>query len=206
MPDIDDIVAMRAEPFGYKAAPVVYYPKYWESQGQEQSEVVMARFTYDHDFSLYLAYPFLFLHEYTAHVYAQDYGNESFNDGWLLLAANVFLKQEWIRRNDQCGLVRDQVNIFTEYLYPKISRHAQIAVRFASDLESWLSLEFIDKFMSLTYELAAFRPNESETEFLPNEFIRALEHEFDVSRERLLSKFASSTTVRDLMSKLVLLT
>ncbi|MFQ5614578.1 MAG: hypothetical protein ACE5H9_20850, partial [Anaerolineae bacterium] len=79
-PARDDRVALLAEPFGYRAAPLAYYASYRDDEREQSlSNVVLARFTFGHDFALYLAYPFLFLHEYTAHVYATDCGNERFN-------------------------------------------------------------------------------------------------------------------------------
>ena len=44
------------------------------------------------DLGRYLAYPFLFLHEYTAHVFATDHGNDHFNDGWMLHAADQVIR------------------------------------------------------------------------------------------------------------------
>jgi hypothetical protein len=120
-PDDGDRVATFAEPFGYRAAPLAYYANYWdEEREQNRPDVVLARFTFGHDFILYLAYPFLFLHEYTAHVYATDYENERFNDGWMLHAAAAFLKEKWNKAPGQVELNWAQAGVFHERLLERL--------------------------------------------------------------------------------------
>jgi hypothetical protein len=196
----NDRITMLAESFGYRLAPMAYYAQYWDNEGeQELMDVVFARFTFEHDFALYLAYAFLFLHEYTAHVYAADYSNERFNDGWMLHVAAVFLKREWNKTTD-LGLDLDQVNIFYEYLYPRLNPIPRRACAFARDFDSWLSAQQPDRFMQITYELAAFQPRVREKDYWPTQFINALEHEFRTDRRRLLSKIENSRDIRQLMS------
>ncbi len=120
-PDDGDRVATFAEPFGYRAAPLAYYAKYRDDEREQNgTDVIVVRFTFGHDFFLYLAYPFLFFHEYTAHVYATDYENEHFNDGWMLHAAAAFLKQEWSKAPGQFELNCEQAGIFHERLLGRL--------------------------------------------------------------------------------------
>lgn len=196
-PDPDDRMAMLAEPYGYRAAPIVYYSSY---EGYEY--VVLGRFTFEHDFNMYLAYPFLFLHEYTAHVYATDYGNERFNDGWMLHAAFSFLKREWNRSPNQTGLNLDQVDVFRGHLYCKLNPIPRNACKFTSFFDDWLSTRLPERFMQITYELGAFSPKQEEKIYWPTQFINALEHEFTTNRDRLLRKIQASANVRELMATL----
>lgn len=203
-PADDDRVAMLAEPFGYRAAPMAYYSSYWRDEEEgELVDVVLTRFNFDHDFTLYLAYPFLFLHEYTAHVYAMDHGNERFNDGWMLHAAAAFLKREWNRSPEQFELNWEQVGVFYERLYGEINRIPRRACRFALMLDDWLySMRLPNRFMFITHELAVFQPESEQDFYWPNRFIYALEYEFMNNRDALLGKIQASTNVRDLMTML----
>lgn len=202
--DTDDRVGILAEPFGYRAAPLTYYRE-WQDEEHEQSHahILLARFTFDHDFALYLAYPFLFLHEYSAHVYATDFGNERFNDGWMLHVAAAFLKREWNRAPEQFGLNWEQAGAFYERLYGSLNPIPRQACRFALLLDDRLaSRKWAERFIQLTYELAAFQPSARESAYWPNQFINALEHEFMADPERLLGKIQSSVDARELMSML----
>lgn len=203
-PADDDRVAMLAEPFGYRAAPMAYYSSYWsDDEGNELVDVVLIRFNFDHSFILYLAYPFLFLHEYTAHVYATDYGNERFNDGWMLHAAAAFLKREWIKSPEQFELNWEQAGVFYERLYDKINYVRRRACQFAHLLDDRLdSIRLPERFIQMTHELAAFQPQSQRDVYWPNQFINALEREFMSDSERLLRKIQASADVRELMTML----
>ena len=196
-PSVNDRRAMLTEPFGYRAAPIVYYSSY-----DDYEHVVLARFTFEHDFKMYLAYPFLFFHEYTAHVYATDHGNERFNDGWMLHAASSFLKSEWNRSSNQTGLNLDQADVFHDYLYYKLDSTSRLACKLARLFDDWLSTLLPERFMQITYDLAAFQGKQGENIYWPTQFINALEHEFRTNRERLLDKIQASVDARELMTTL----
>jgi hypothetical protein len=149
---------------------------------------------------MYLAYPFLFLHEYTGHVYATDHGNERFNEGWMLHAASAFLKREWNRSPKQIGLCLDQADIFTEHLYESLNPIPRRACRFARLFNDWLLPVLPGRFMQITYELAAFHPKQGQKKYWPTQFINALEHEFRSNRDRLLPKIQDSADALELMT------
>jgi hypothetical protein len=203
-PADDDRIAMLTEPFGYGAAPMAYYPSYWDGeQAQSRTDVLLARFTFKHDFALYLAHPFLFLHEYTAHIYATDYGNECFNDGWMLHAAAAFLKQEWNEPSQQPGLNWAQAGVFYQHLLGRINKVPRRAYWFTWRFDDWLdAMHLPERFMEITYELAAFQPQSGEGIYWPMQFINALEREFMTDRKRLLEKIKASAGIRELMTML----
>jgi hypothetical protein len=208
-PADDDRIAMLAEPFGYRAAPLAYYPSRWnDEQEQNCPDVVLARFAFGHDFTLYLAYPFLFLHEYTAHAYALDHSNERFNDGWMLHAAAAFLTRKWNKTPEQFELNCKQASVFYECLFERLGKHdrnyiPRQACWFAWEFDDWLhQMHLPERFMQMTHELAAFQPRPGEQVHWPTQFINALEHEFVTDRKRLLRKIQTSTDVRELMMTL----
>ncbi|HEX6291852.1 MAG TPA: hypothetical protein VFZ66_21890 [Herpetosiphonaceae bacterium] len=201
----DDPLAQLAEPFGYRAAPAAYYPCYWDDdRGTERSDVLLVRFSFEHTFALYLAYPFLFLHEYTAHVHATDHGNECFNDGWMLHAAASFLHRAWNSGLEQPGLDLEQANVFYDRLYPRLNPIPRRACRFARDFESWLPDHLRHWFMQISYELAAFQTSDSEQATWPTHFLNRLEHAFTTDRRRLQRALEGSAHCRALLSSLVL--
>ena len=197
LPASNDRIAGFAEPFGYSAAPLAYYPEYWDDECESsQPNLVIARFSFSHDFTLYLAYPFLFLHEYTAHVYATDHGNERFSDGWMLHAASVFLKREWIANYEQLDLSLEQADIFYERLYYTLNDTPGRACSFARRFDDWLSAQLPERFTQITYELAAFQPGPRTPAFWPTQFINTLEREFITDRERLHDKICASASAQ----------
>lgn len=79
LPDDDDYRSLRAEPFGWKIAPLVFHPFYPDYQTKKEvGRIIELWFDADDDFTKYLAYPFLFMHEYLAHVYGTDHDNEKY--------------------------------------------------------------------------------------------------------------------------------
>jgi hypothetical protein len=201
----DDAIDQRVEPFGYRAAPAAYYPCYWDSDDdQERHDVVLVRFSFEHSFGLYLAYPFFFLHEYTAHIHATDYDNERFNDGWMLHAAAAFLHRAWNSYPQQLDLDIEQANVFYERLYPRLNPIPRRACRFARDFESWLPDHVRPWFQRITYDLAAFQPDSGEPPFWPSHVLNRLEHSFMTDRQRLLHTLETSAHLRDVLSAIVL--
>jgi hypothetical protein len=201
----DALSSLAADSFGYRAAPAAYYARYWdEEQGREREHVVLLRLSFEHRFGLYLAYPFLFLHEYTAHAYAADYENESFNDGWLLHAAASFLHRDWNSAPEQSGLDLEQANVFYDRLYPRLNPIPRRACRFARDFESWLPGHLRSWFDHITVELAAFQPSASQPRFWPTQALHQLERAFTNDRRRLLLILERSARLSDLLKSLVL--
>lgn len=171
-----------------------------EELNQELRDVILVRFTFDCDFNRYLAYPYLFMHEYVAHIFALDYGNERFNDGWLFHAADAFLASWGWDLTLDLPLVREQIAAFGEHLYEGLNRIPRLACRFAQQFDGWLGEP--ERFLAMTWELAAFEPQESESNFWPNQFINRLEQEFDENRPRLRAKIGTSSDVQTLFEML----
>lgn len=188
-----------AEEETFYPTPMAFRAHHQDDQtGQKITDVILVYFGFNwfnYDFGLYLAYPHLFMHEYIAHIFATDYGNERFNDGWLLYAANAFL-----RRHGWDLLTREQIRAFEKYLYRKLRPVTQRAYDFAKDFDAWLGDS--QRFQAMTWELAAFEPRSGESWFWPNEFINRLEQEFDHNRSRLQDKIRAAPDVRTLYDML----
>ena len=197
----DEPVVPQEEAFGYHPTPVAFREHYLEEEtDQELKDVILVRFGFGCDFALYLAYPYLFMHEYVAHIFALDYANERFNDGWLLHAADSFLTRRGWHLDLQPPLVPKQINAFGEVLYGQLNRIPRQACGFARDFDNWLGDG--KRFQTMTWELAAFEPQIGETEFWPNQFINRLEQEFDNNRPRLRRKIEAAPDLRTLFEML----
>jgi hypothetical protein len=188
-----------AESFGFRLAPVACYP-YEAYEGQSATKIKV-RFNFDHNFSSYLSYIFLFLHEYTAHIYSTDYGNERFNDGWMLHAASSFLFQMQNSAKRQI-MIDDQSGIFEARLRGFVNPIPRRASMFAREFEVIICRNFPERFLEITHQLAGFEPQDRENVFWPNQFINALEIEFLKDRQRLKGLVEESTDIRELMNKL----
>jgi hypothetical protein len=173
-----------------------------EEPNQELRDVILLRFNFDCDFGLYLAYPYLFMHEYVAHIFALDYGNERFNDGWLLHAADVFLVRQGWDLELTPWLVQEQIAAFGEHLYSQRIKDPipRKGCAFARDFDGWLNDP--ECFQIMTWALAAFEPQEGESDFWPDRFINHLEQEFDHDRELLRRKIESTSDLRALFETL----
>ena len=161
---------------------------------------MLVRFDFRQTFASYLSYPFLLLHEYTAHVYSTDWDNDVFNDGWMVYAADAFLTRAWNADADANALRREQAKIFQNYWYPgQLNPLPLRGCNLARDLDSWLSIVAPGRFMALTYELAAFQPNPPQPATWPTRWIFALERAFRTDRTRLLNAARTTTNAYDLL-------
>lgn len=184
-----------------RLAPAATRSTAWHNDDQRSQ--VLVRFDFRHTFAAYLSYPLLFLHEYTAHIFAMDWENDIFNDGWMLYAADAFLTRAWNTDADGVGLVREQVKIFQNYWYPgQLNALPLRGCNLARDLESWLSAFAPDRFAAWTFELAAFAPTTGMPAMWPTQFIFALEHAFRTDRSRLRHLVQSTATARALWAGL----
>ena len=137
---------------------------------QQAKQEIAVRFTPEHGFMDYLALPYQFLHEYTAHVYALDNDkNPLFNDGWMMYVAGAFFKKVDSPYPEQAAL-------FFEYLLPLLKPDAQQFTYFAQDFDVWL--DSTETFKRLTYDLAAFEPEPQQAKSWVNTFLLALYQEF----------------------------
>ncbi len=184
----------RIGPGDVRLAPAAYRP---------QAQTVLLRFDFRHTFASYLSYPFLFLHEYTAHVYSTDWNNDVFNDGWLIYAADAFLTRVWNEDAHSILLSREQIKIFQNYWYPaQLNALPLRGCNLARDLDSWLSIVAPGRFMALTYELAAFQPNGQQPATWPTRSIFALERAFRADRARFLNALQNTAHAVDLFQTL----
>ena len=181
------------------AAPAAYLPK---------DNKLILRFHFGHDFTHYLNYPIFFLHEYTAHVYALDHGqNKMFNDGWMLYAACQFLASERQRALATAGhfpLHEAQTRLCTQYIPHGMSRPFE---RRGYELAQSLHHLFLgseDCLRKISLELAAFRPLPGEEEVWPTTFLKSLERDLRRKRDdpeglkNLIDSLKNAGNVREL--------
>jgi len=198
--DDEEPIVPQEEAFGYHPTPVAFRERYLDEEtDQELTDVILVRFGFGHDFALYLAYPYLFMHEYVAHIFALDYGNERFNDGWLLHAANAFLRHYGWDLDLQPPLAREQIRAF-ERLYGKLTAVPRQACDFTRDFDDLL--DDTQRFQAMTWELAAFKPCPGESDFWPDQFINRLKQEFDYNRPLLRRKIMAAPDLRALFETL----
>ncbi|HEY0762568.1 MAG TPA: hypothetical protein VGD61_09370 [Pyrinomonadaceae bacterium] len=186
---------------GYRAAPIgTYHIK--GNNGARKPKIII-RVSYDNDFKLYLCYPFLFLHEYTSHIFGNDFKNAKFNDGWMLFAASDFLNNDRLDAPDDHPLTLDQVEIFREHFYQSIGPICRKGFGTAFRLSSWLSKNSSSmSFQSITCELASFEPLSDEKGFWPTQFINALDRDLSENPRSLEEKMESFRDIRSLFSAL----
>jgi hypothetical protein len=171
-----------------------------EQTGEALTDVILVRFAFEHDFGLYLSYPYLFMHECAAHMFAFDHTNERFNDGWLLHAASHFLYRRGWELDIEPLLIPEQINAFYEHRYGMLRGIPRRACSFTRDFEKWLRDE--QRFKSMTWELAAFEPRAGESEFWPTQFINRLEQAFNTDRRALRRKIEAARDLRALFEML----
>lgn len=186
---------------GYRAAPIgTHHIK--GNNGAQRPRIIL-RVSYDNDFKLYLCYPFLFLHEYTSHIFGNDFKNAKFNDGWMLFAASDFLNNDRLDAPDNHPLTLDQVEIFREHFYQSIGPICKKGFGTAFRLWGWLSRNSSSiSFQSITCELASFEPQSGEKRSWPTQFINALDTDLSENPRSLEEKMESFSDIRSLFSAL----
>ena len=137
---------------------------------------IVVRFSFQDTFVNYLAYPFFFLHEYVSHVYAMETGSTLFADGWLLYAAHAFFKR-WGVRTVPAPLADEQVGAFTEYFLSHLVPKAHEGYHEAQMTDLWL-VHWLDdadpnRFLAITWELAALVPGRDVPVSFHDRFINA---------------------------------
>lgn len=194
LPNPSDLAAILAQPFGYNTAPTAYRTNYIDEDTDDKIvHAILLRFTSDQNLQLYQALPFLFMHEYTAHIFAKDYENELFNDGWMLTATYSYLKKIWL--DEDCGLYSEQVECFPSYLHARMGEMAQMGAWIAFQIMSQVPEEF----MALTFEMAAFEPGSREEEGLPSDLINLLYRRYKIYPQEAIAAVKEIPKVRDLI-------
>jgi len=117
-----DTVAQGQNTYGYRVAPMAFYPEYnYASTDEPEENVILIRFSFEHDFSTFLMYPFLFFHEYASHVHGPNSDIDIFDDGWMLYAIYSFLVSESDSLPSAYCLHADQIRSISEHCPSKIS-------------------------------------------------------------------------------------
>jgi hypothetical protein len=160
------------------------------------------------NFGSYLDYPFLFLHEYTAHAIAIDHGSENgiFNDGWMVVAADAFFVQEQSKAPGSYPFGPEQTQAFTDRLRGTIQGSCARAITYGQPLRWWLDKLDNGRFDRITYDLAAFRPHASEPVTWPRAFVSRLLVSYRTDPGALERHIRGTVTTQDLMERLPRLT
>lgn len=198
-----DVDGLGERPFGYVASPVAYRDSF-SRWGQSFTDVIVVRYVDKMNVMLYLSYPFMFLHEYTAHILANDYRHVRFNDGWMLRAADHFLVNEekrCNRRRTPLGLAREQVHIFGR-LRDTLNKPPQIGCAIADDIIGLLTGKDDPlNFHSITHDLCAFQPEAEQTDQWPDELLTKF-HLYTDRLDELYDKFMNCADLNSLYSGL----
>jgi hypothetical protein len=204
---------LRPTPFG-REAPVSYWEEYKdEASADSLQDVILVRSESARSLALYLCYTFAFLHEYTAHIFANDYQvNDVFNDGWMLFAAFDFLDQQAAaaaRAGRDFPVNRAQVNVFEiEFLRRMRDNDLNLTAlkgySIAQQTDVLLKGQPLDlTFERMTHELAAFVPSKGEPNNWPTDFIYRLgESLYRGNHQQLLRAIGSAKSIRDLYGRL----
>jgi hypothetical protein len=160
--------------------------------------VILVPFDYSHNFFLYVSYPYLFMHEYTAHIFSTDHRNTRFNDGWMLHAASEFLIREWSGGTSLSFLSRGQAYAFRRYLRARLEDEPKAAVDFSEEFLDWLITWDVLKFEEITYELAAYQPVSGQNKAWPAFVIKRLSRQFRQSKETLEARMKGAADLEAL--------
>ena len=186
---------------GSKIAFRESYPD--EETSQELKDVILVRFvpSRECDWYLYLAYPYLFMHEYVSHVFALDHGNERFNDGWLSHAAAKFMaRHSW---DADLNLQPPLAGVQSDAFWEQFNRMKHVPRDACSRARRFDVLLRVDEcFQEMMWELAAFEPRVGESPFWPDQFVNRLEQVPEAEFEHLRRKIAAAPNLRELYGML----
>ena len=164
--------------------------------------VILVPFDYSHNFFLYVSYPYLFMHEYTAHIFSTDHRNTRFNDGWMLHAASEFLIREWSGGTNLSFLSRGQAYAFRRYLRARLEDEPKDAVDFSEEFLDWLITWGVTKFEEITYELAAYQPKPGQNKAWPAFVINRLSRQFRQDKAALEASMKGAADLETLYPSL----
>lgn len=145
-------------------------------QGQtSQDYSISIPFTRANNLMLYLSYPFLFMHEYTAHIFSTDELNDRFNDGWMLYAISEYLAKNWVWDSRMSFLKNDQAYAFKRFLLGKLDDEARDNHDSAEEIDYFLLPWDKDgRFEQFTYELADYIPGPGQLPTWPTSVLKKL--------------------------------
>jgi hypothetical protein len=169
-------------------APFGYHHRNWFDTESIDAAITVLASSREH-FANYLAYPFYFMYEYVSHIYALYQGSEFFTEGWLLYAANVFLKTEKQNRLAQSPLHELQVSAFESHIFAVLTAPCGInGYHKARRFRSWLEPQHPGYFHSIMQQLAA----QDETEIQPATFLHRIYAAYQAQPEQLLGMLGES--------------
>jgi len=189
--------------YGYKVAPMAFYPKYKDADdGEPEDNVILVRFSFEHDFSTYLAYPFFFFHEYASHIHGANSDSDIFDDGWMMYAIHEFLSNNVYSLPPTYCLHGNQIQAIGEHCPGKIStKHLQDYYFFGQGFHTWSRLWAPKLFRQMTWELAGY-PLSQENRYFLADFMERLHYHFEQRRDDLRRKIENYTGVDDLFMRL----
>lgn len=198
-----DTAVQGQNTYGYRVAPMAFYREYKDADGDEpQENVILVRFSFEHDFSTYLAYPFFFLHEFASHVHGANSDSDIFDDGWMMYAIHDFLVNANENLPPSYRLCGAQIQAIGEHCPAEISTAHLCSYYFlAQSFHKWSHPWAGGVFRQLTRELAGYPLEESNPFFLAD-FIERLRHHFEERRADLRRKIENYTSVNDLYMRL----
>ena len=134
-------------------------------------------------FTVYRAHLFQFVHAYLGFVYvaAPDDSNPALRDAWMQVVAYHLLRREAVRlQNKDAGenvdlrqaALTDLDSWLEPWLTRTLSRAEQMTFRLAQQFLAWLGDDAV--FEQITFELAAFTPDEKRPADWPDQFLLRL--------------------------------
>jgi len=191
---VDLLVAnkLREERKNYEGIPGALYIVQDEDPEKFSIRVPLTR---QNDLMLFVSYPFLFMHEYSAHIFSADQFNDRFNDGWMLYAASRYLVNKWAGDEEFSKLNRLQAYAFKRHLWFTLSNEAAAHHDLAEDFHDFLFTWDRDRFDLITYELAAYEPTPLMEESWPTLILKNLND--DLRNRKLLKERMSDALTLD---------
>jgi len=150
------------------------------------------------NFTLYLALPYLFMHEYASHVFPNDYDSEWFNDGWLVYAQAWYLEANWMVNDLPVRLHPRQGDVQRERLRGSLVGPTSAGYALAKDLWGLLGWQ---PCLRITCELAEFVPQPGEDDVWLTYFLQALSRAMKSDIVELRTLVNTGDDIRTLMSK-----
>ena len=189
--------------FEYKIAPMAFHTEYRNADADEpEDNVILVRFSFEHDFSTYLAYPFFFFHEFASHVHGANSDSDIFDDGWMMYAIHDFLTKSVYKLPPPYSLHGTQVQAIGEHCPGKISTdHLRSYYFLGQSVRIWSDPWAPGFFKRLTWELAGY-PLTKRNPFFLADIVEALAHHFGERPDDLKRKIENYTNADDLSMRL----
>lgn len=165
---------------------------------------ILLPFNKEKTYQSFLQYPFLFVHEYTAHAFAIDHGpdNENFNDGWMLYGAYAFFSNEVSASSGGCPFNWRHLHASEGGLTAVPQGRASDAIGKTTTFYNWITKDHPGWFERITFDLAAFRPSQGEEGTWPRTVLSQLFHYYEYDRSWLAEQVNAVQSARELLQRL----